>query len=279
VSAFIEPVSTASDDVLIVFSQGLSPNARLALRQAGTFGSVVLFTGIYPEGRSLEARLVSELVRGGASVHVLPPEDESGLLLRVLGPATATLAGALFAKEVAKTLGKPFPEGDALPMMPDHLASARARAAQAVDGLEVDWSSKPWALVTAGDYGDLCEGLRWKWMTGLLAPAPPVWDVLQIPHGPLQHFYGEPITLVALERKNDDLDGRLFDRLEAILVPGRHRLVRLRSVVAGPLSILDHDAQCNWLLLRTLEGRSSDLPTWPGTRLDGPLYDLGRDCT
>lgn len=279
VSAFVEPVSSSDDDVLIVFSQGISPNARLALRQAGSFGAVVLFTGIYPEGRSLEARLVSDLRRAGVSVHVLPPEDESGLMLRILGPSAATLAAMLFVKEAADALGRPFAEREALSTVPDHLATARTRVVQATEVLEGDWPSKPWALVTAGGYGELCEGLRWKWMTGLLAAAPPLWDVLQIPHGPLQHFYNEPMTLVALERRNDDRDGRLFDRLEAMLVPGRHRLVRLRSVFDGPLAVLDHDAQCNWLLLRVLEGRSLDLATWPGKGLDGPLYELGRDFT
>jgi len=278
-SAFIAPIAHhSSDDILIVFSQGISPNARLALRQAPRFGHVVLFTGIYPEGRSPEARLVSELRQGGASVHVLPPEDESGLLIRVLGPATATLAGVLFAKCVAESLGRPWAD-DKLPTLPDHLATARTRSADAANGLEADWPLRPWALVTAGDFADLCEGLRWKWMTALYSPAPPVWDVLQVAHGPLQHFYTEPMTLVALERNNGGDDARLFDRLEKVLVPGRHRLVRLRSEFGGPTATLDHDAQCNWLLLRTLEARPVDLSSWPGRGLDGPLYELGRDFT
>jgi creatinine amidohydrolase len=276
-SAFVAPVAQSADDILIVFSQGISPNARLALRQASKFGSVVLFTGIYPEGRSPEARLVSELRQGGAIVHVLPPEDESGLLVRVLGPATATLAGVLFAKSVAKSIGRPWTD-EHLASLPDHLATARTRSAEAANGLDPEWPLKPWALVTAGDFEDLCDGLRWKWMTALYSPAPPVWDVLQIAHGPLQHFYTEPMTLVALERNNGD-DARLFDRLEKVLVPGRHKLVRLRSEFAGPTAVLDHDAQCNWLLLRTLEGRQLDLSSWPGRGLDGPLYELGRDFT
>jgi creatinine amidohydrolase len=277
-STFVAPVAQSADDILIVFSQGISPNARLALRQASKFGSVVLFTGIYPEGRSPTARLVSELRQGGAQVHVLPPEDESGLLIRTLGPATATLAGVLFAKCVAESLGRPWAD-DRLAMLPDHLATARTRSAEATAGLEADWPLRPWALVTAGDCADLCEGLRWKWMTGLYSPAPPLWDVLQIAHGPLQQFYTEPMTLVALERNNSGDDARLFDRLEKVLVPGRHRLVRLRSEFAGPTAVLDHDAQCNWLLLRTLEAQPVDLSSWPGRGLDSPLYELGRDAS
>lgn len=277
-SAFIAPVAQSSDDILIVFSQGISPNARLALRQASKFGNVILFTGIYPEGRSPEARLVSELRLGGSAVHVLPPEDESGLLVRILGPATATLAAALFAKSVAESLGKVWPD-DGLEALPDHLADARTRSVSAAEGLEADWPLRPWALVTAGDYADLCGGLPWKWMTALYSPAPPVWDVLQIAHGPLQHFYTEPMTLVGLERNNEGDDARLLDRLEKVLVPGRHKLIRLRSAFAGPTAVLDHDAQCNWLLLRSLEERSVDLSSWPGRGLDGPLYQLGRDFT
>jgi creatinine amidohydrolase len=277
-SAFIAPVAQAADDILIVFSQGISPNARLALRQASQFGGVVLFTGIYPEGRSPEARLVSELRQSGALIHVLPPEDESGLLVRTLGPATATLAGLLFAKSVAESLGRPWAD-EKLASLPDRLATARTRSAEATVGLDPDWPLRPWALVTAGDASDLCEGLRWKWMTALYSPAPPLWDVLQIAHGPLQHFYTEAMTLVALERNNNGDDARLFDRLEKVVVPGRHKLVRLRSEFAGPTAVMDHDAQCNWLLLRTLEGRQVDMSSWPGRGLDGPLYELGRDFT
>ncbi|MCK6591893.1 MAG: hypothetical protein HUU21_33275 [Polyangiaceae bacterium] len=276
-SAFIAPVAQSPADLLIVFSQGISPNARLALRQASQFGGVVLCTGIYPEGRSPEARLVSELRQSGAAIHVLPPEDESGLLVRVLGPATAMLAGVLFAQAAAKSLGKVWPK-DPIAALPDHLATARTRVAETTAGLDPDWTLKPWAFVTARDDSDAYEGLRWKWMTALYSPAPPVWDVLQIAHGPLQHFCDEPTTLVALERNSSD-DARLFDRLEKVLVPGRHRLVRLRSELEGPTALLDHDAQCNWLLLRTLERREVDLSSWPGRGLHGPLYELGRDFT
>jgi creatinine amidohydrolase len=273
VSAFIEPQRDHSDDVLIVFSQGISPNARIVLNQCKRFGMSVLLTGIHPEGRSDEAKLVAELRREGMVVYVLPPEDESGTVVRILGPVIASLAGALMAQTFARRLGAPWPE-EPLAALPDKLASARGRAEEAIKELDPEWAFRRWAFVTCGDYGELCHGLRWKWMEGLMIAMPPIWDVLQITHGRFERLFAEPITLVALERENGGIDTQLYDNLEASLVPGRHTLVRLRSCMRGHYSYFDHDAQSNWMLLRALEARPLDLVSFPGKGSDAPLVGL-----
>lgn len=266
-SSFLKPREPREDDILIVFSRGISPSASVVLDQCRRFTSSVLFTGVHPEGRSPEARLVARLRDAGTVVHVLPPEDESGSNVRVLGPAMATLAGILLAGSIARSRKVPWPEAT-IASLPDWIASARGRAEEAARPLTRERAQGAWAFVTTQGYGELCHGLRWKWMEGLRTPPPPLWDILDLIGSPLTLLDGEPTTFVALERdaqdeRDDDPDGdaldrRLFDRLEAQLAEGRHSLVRLRSRLPGPFAYFDHDAQSNWLLLRALTSRAQE---------------------
>jgi hypothetical protein len=100
------------------------------------------------------------------------------------------------------------------------------------------------------------------------------WDVLQVAHGPFQEFFEREILLVALEREGKER--ALFDRLEQLLVPSRHTLVRLRSDLPQALASLDHFAQVCELIACALHASPRDLAVWPGAGRDAPLYDLGR---
>jgi creatinine amidohydrolase len=99
--------------------------------------------------------------------------------------------------------------------------------------------------------------------------------VLQVAHGPFQQLHDHPFTLIALE--NADTQTALIDRLESMLVPDRHRLLRLRSSLPAPLALLDHDVQLSALMIEALQLRPRDLMRWPGQGCDGPLYELGAD--
>jgi hypothetical protein len=123
--------------------------------------------------------------------------------------------------------------------------------------------------VTAGSYLALAHGLRWKLLEASGIPDPPVWDVLQFAHGPFQQMYGRPMLLCALECPGA---APLFDRLERILVPGRHALVRLAATLPAPWCWFEHDAQLNALTLALLAARPVDLARWPGQGADGELY-------
>lgn len=279
VRAVFVPLSTfamgeprAHGDVLVVFSQSLSPNACLALRRAPELTRAILFTSA-TEPSTASAREVLGQFRDRGHVVTLPAHAgaaadaiarEQGTLVRTLGPCAATLASALH-------VGAATP--DDVPALLDAIETAptRARAATAhIDDARLDGRV---AFVTAGDYGELCSGSCGLWLEALYAPRPPVWDVLQIAHGPFQEFYESPILLVALERPGPET--KLFDRLSRMIVPERHALVRLSSVLAPPLAPLDHFAQVHELVCRALRARPRDLRAWPGRGRDGALYDLG----
>lgn len=250
-SAFSEP---PRGDALVLFSQGLCPNARMALRTGDHYAQRWLLTGAPPRAAA-HAALVEQARARGFVIVGHPPSSEPGLLLRVLGPAAATLAALRFA----------CPERD-LSELPARVAAAASRATEALTG-EV-------AFVTAHGYDAYCHGLAWKWHEGLYRPPPPIWDALQVVHGPLQSFYERPQTLLALCHEGAATEARLFDRLESLLVPGRHKLVRLTAAGPAPLGLLEHDAMVNQLLLQAIAAADIDLSHWPAKDRDGAIYGL-----
>jgi creatinine amidohydrolase len=127
--------------LLVLFSQGLSPNAQLALALAPRFHKLLVYTSVRPDAavvgrpeaatpstpsprpperpaeRSVErsaerstslAIRLAAAIRDGALVAVLPPTPptvEDQLFLRVLGPAAATLAAVQLAAAWAAQRG------------------------------------------------------------------------------------------------------------------------------------------------------------------------------
>lgn len=257
-SCFVD--GAPAGDRLVVFSQGLSPNATLALGAAGRYARALLLTSLPSTDRRLSAH-----AEAGLEVVTLPPPAEDGLLLRVQGPAVASLAAWLAAGQIADELGLPWlrPAGG----LGAAIDAARGRV-QAPDS----WPEGPLALVTAGEHGALCRGLTSPLVEGLLVPEPPVWDLLSVAHGPFQQFYDGPMTLLALS--GPETPPGLLDRLATMLVPGRHALLRLAATLPGPLGLLEHQAQLAALLIEGLRRRPRDLARWPGQGCDAPLYGI-----
>jgi creatinine amidohydrolase len=268
-SAFVGEAPRALGETLVVFSQGLSPNARLALERAPSFARAILFTSVQGGAAGAHddaARAARErFERAGGHAIVLPPEREDGTLVRVLGPSAAMLAAALWSGAASTA--------DLAPLE-DALASAPERALAASADVDDAALARRVAFVTAGGYGEHCHAARNAWLESLCVAEPPSWDVLQIAHGPFQEFWQEELLLVALERENA-AERELFDRLAQMLAPERHALVRLRSSLAPGVSALDHVAQTHELLCRALRARPRDLSAWPGRGRDGALYDVG----
>src|SRR5262249_58617891 len=87
-SALLVPVPGCAEDALVVFSQGLSPNAQLALAHAARWRRVVAATAVTDAGRlaALRAR--------GVTVVPFAGEGEFGTLVRVIGPLPGSVWGA-----------------------------------------------------------------------------------------------------------------------------------------------------------------------------------------
>jgi creatinine amidohydrolase len=263
-SYFAGPPLPSTGATLVLFSQGLAPNARLPLLAADRFARTVVFTSVAADagaGAGEPPRLLASAIERGVEVVRLPPAAEAGLLLRVVGPAVATLAAARFA-------------GVDMGSAPDRYRAALA--APIADGLDGTDAASPIALVACDADGALYHGLRWKLLEGLRVEDPPVWDLLQIAHGPLQSFFARAQTLIALATRGRAHEAAMLERLRRVIDPARHRLVVLEADSDGALGLLEHDARLN----RFVEARASslriDLSRWPAQDEDRPLYDIER---
>lgn len=238
---------------LVIFSQGLSPNAHLALHRLADFERVLLVTGLTAEHPAL-----SPLVERGLTVVTLESEDERGLLVRIVGPALASLAAMVLAGRIES------PD-------PSRLRDALHRAKEQASRLG-PLPPTPLALVASGEHTERCEGLRWRLVEGLLHPRIQLWDALALAHGPFQGFHTTEQTLLALE--DGPLSAALIERLAPMLNPSRHRLLRLPATLEAPWCLLEHLVQLDALMVATLEETQSTIAPWPGQGEDGPLYEL-----
>ena len=265
-STFIVGDAAPFGDTLVIFSQGLSPNARLSLRRARDHEAAVLFTSVVDDRAPADVRACIEgFRRDGGAVVALPPDDESGTLVRVVGPPVALFAAARFAGAI---------DDDAAARLPDLAASAAERADAALEALPALVLHRALAFVSAGPSFDSARGLCGKWLEGLGTREPPLWDVLQVAHGPFHALFEEEATLVTLEHEAAPPGEReLFDRLTRMLVPPRHAVLRLSARLPPPLGLLDHELLTTALLMRAIVERSHDLGAAIGS--DAPLYGLG----
>src|SRR5262245_53974572 len=270
-SALLSSGGGHGGDTLVVFSQGLSPNALLVLAQAGRWRNVVLATAVTDEAR------LAPLRGRGVVVVQFAGEDEYETLVRVTGPVT----GFVGALRIARALGVPVEVPAA------RLEAALAAAPKAIAGVTSAMLEAPLAFVVSGTYGELATNLRCKVLEGMMRPLPPMWDVLELAHGPFQQAARIPATFLALTRPDAAHDGPLLDRFETMLDPARHTLVRLAASLPAPLAVLEHEMQLNALMLLDLEARAVDQIRWPGRGADAPLYRLAEppltrrlaDCT
>lgn len=269
-SAFAFAESRPAGHTLIVFSQGLSSNAQMVLRHAPHYTHVTLITASHPDAQgSLPQRRVAELVQAGIQVVTHGPTREDGMLVRVLGPT----ASALQSVRWAGGFGKEAALNEVLAGLSIAVSAALDRADEVAATLEPEVLFGDVGFVTIGGYGDACRGLSWKWMEGLWAAEPPLWDILQVAHGPLQTFWEREITLIALT-EDSEASSALLARLQKVIHPERHRLIVLKATTQGALAIFEHGAALDRLMIHALKARPRDLGSWPAKGADQPLYGL-----
>ena len=289
------PPEDASADAIVVFSQGLSPNARLALARPERWAAVLVVTAVPatpaqrgepgdaaapPSGElgERQAALDAVVARGGG-VYRVPAAEEYGTLLRVSGPLVGAAAAIVLARTIVRGAG-----GTTAGLLAVDGASAddaRAAIDAAITGAEREHAALDaralgagCGVLASGTYGEVLGNVQATVQEGLLVPAPPVWDLLGFAHGPFQEVVMRDATLLALTRAGAPGEAALLDRLETMLVPGRHRLARLNATLPGALALLEHQALVAALVLRAIEERNIDQVEFPGRGADRVLYDV-----
>jgi fructoselysine-6-P-deglycase FrlB-like protein len=200
-------------ETLVVFSQGVSPNAQLALRSARAFGHAVLFTSTtaadeIAAGRGDRAALLEELTSAGAECVRFPVLSEYTTLIRVIGPACGFLAAHRFVAAYSAAAAAAATSSSALlpPLKPATPAAIGALAAlRAPASLLCALSSSPSSyeggcvFVAAAPLAGFAHNLAFKFMEGLYWSCPHVVDLLSFSHGTFQQLCLRPQPVILLQ--------------------------------------------------------------------------------
>jgi creatinine amidohydrolase len=255
-------------DVLVVFSQALSPNARLALAGPEAWQRVVLVTAAAVSREPARREAVAALRRAGVAVLETAGADEFGTLLRVEGPLAAYRA----AFTLAEAFGAAAPPE--LARVPDAMERALCVASERAAALAPRLVADELLLLASGSYREATDNLRLKFVEGLLRALPPVSDPIELAHGPFQALFARRASLLAFTRPDALHEPERLARLRRMLDPERHQLVSLEATLPGFLAIFEHEVLASALVLEAMEHAQLDPGSWPGRGRDGPLYDL-----
>lgn len=260
---FLDKRATA-ERVLVVFSQGLSPNARLMLSRAGDYARALLVT----TESSVQGERARELGALGVAIVPLEVPAEPRALVRLTGPTLFRALALLLGLELGERLGRAAPS---FALTPGELARAyRASQAQGRELSRLLPKSGLEGLIVAEPIVDLVQVEAAKWREALWCAPPAVFDALGFAHGPLQTLPEGDAPLLVVHGSGATGQS-LFARVRACLERAGRRAVSLPLSLPAPLCALEVDAVVSEILLE----RMPDCPEeWPGQGWDGPLYGL-----
>ena len=273
----------SKQDWLVVFSQGLSANARHALRHVEAWGGVILVTGLSPEDGGAgdqEKQAWLEMLESKGVVRVdMGCGVEYGSLLRVIGARV----GYAVAWSLLRTLAwRRLETVTALECEPSRLLAAQldagrevARAFPESEPIESFFSAER-SLILVAEEGmlELAEQLSLKVSEGMLRPQPRCLDVLQFAHGPLQSLATRPTSILFFSQVEPE-ESVWLARLSETLDPALHDLRVLRAQLPLPFAVLEYEAMLDECILRMLGETELDLVDWPGADREGALYSAG----
>ena len=277
-SGFVEPAPGAfAGKTLVVWSQGVSPNAQIALRRSREFAHTVLFSASTPAaaraaGKPERAALLQGLLDAGNELVEFPLAEEYTTLIRFVGPLAGYLAALQFVSQLPSCRAP-------LPSAPQLAALLAARAPRdlldAMVKLPSAWSGG-FNLVTAAPISDFSQNLACKFMEGVYWPCPPISDFLQFAHGPFQQMNAAPKPVIFLQG-GSAAEAEMVDRSVRML-----QEVGLAAFVikidAPPLySIFGYEAALNDLVFAVMRHLRVNQVEWPGKGRDDLLYGFCPD--
>lgn len=277
-SGFIDGQRAAfAGKTLIVFSQGVSPNAQIALDRRRDFSHTVLFTASNPgaaraAGKIGRATLLEEILDEGGALIEFPLAEEYTTLIRFVGPLAGYLAALQFTSQLAGCRFSPPAANAILPLLnvpaPADLQEAMIRLPSAF--------SQGFNLVTAAPISDFAQNLACKFMEGVFWPCPPISDFLQFAHGPFQQMTAHPKPVVILQG-GSPAEAELVDRSVRMLREVGLSAFVIRVDAPALYSIFGFEAALNELVFAVMKHLRVDQVNWPGKGRDDLLYGFCPD--
>lgn len=257
-------------DTLVVFSQGLSRNTRLALDSRHSFRHRVLFTsaseaGLLASGKPDRARLLVDWIEDGAEVVRFPIEDEYTILIRVVGPACGFLAAHLWLGSLPGNFLPEWTKGQLVHWIQSLQPPVHWFESQCLSANPGFVFLVPPLLAVTG-YNIAC-----KFVEGLFWSAPHIVDYLSFAHGPFQQLSANPQPVLLFEGASD-FERDLADRAAAMCVSVGLKFHRLVVPGCPSLSPLLAELALNPVLVALARRFHIEQLDWPGKGLDQPLY-------
>ncbi len=277
-SGFVEPAPGAfAGKTLVVWSQGVSPNAQIALRRSRDFAHTLLFAASTPAaalaaGKPDRAALLQGLLDAGNELVEFPLAEEYTTLIRFVGPLAGYLAALQFVSQLPGCRA-PLPAAEQLSAL--LAAKAPPDLLDAMLKLPSAWSGG-FNLVTAAPISDFSQNLACKFMEGVYWPCPPISDFLQFAHGPFQQMNAAPKPVIFLQG-GSAAEAEMVDRSVRMLQEVGLAAFVIR-VDAPPLySIFGYEAALNDLVFAVMRHLRVNQVEWPGKGRDDLLYGFCPD--
>lgn len=264
--------SHARGKTLVVFSQGLSANAHIALARRQDYQHCALVTsateaGLQAAGKSTALELLRSLQAEGATLIRHPLEDEYTLLPRFIGPACALATAIAMAQACAQVNGSlPSPA-----TLREAFDDALATASNAQEWVN-DFAALPeWNFCGAAVAH--CGNLQAKVMECLFVRLPQARDWLEFSHGAFQANCNQP-SPQWLFTDSSAAQAELLLQLKPLYQQNPYPLRIIRSPLGFPFNLLYYELFLNQVVLAAVEQQSLDLIEWPGKGRDGAGYNL-----
>ena len=276
-ASFVEPFgSTAADQTLAVFSQGLSSNASFALSQVRSFAHSVIFTsateaGQRAAGKPDRADLLAHLEKTGAEIVPFPVEDEYTILIRIIGPACGFVAAHQFVEALPGSRLAPV-----APQLNTLLALTRSPVAAALasdlESHSTGWKTGGVVLLPA-PAAEFSHNLACKFVEGLFWSAPSLVEPMQLAHGAFQQLAAAPKPVWIFQGPSA-FDTELARRAVEMLGSIGIKPLIIPFPFSPTLSPIALELLLNSVFAGLIRRFGIDQVNWPGKGLDGPIYHL-----
>lgn len=274
---FVVP-NSKRESLLIVISQGLSPNAQIVLQNRGNFGRTALLTSLTPAGarrtgKAERAQLVEAISSEGGLVERFPLEDEYEVLVRIVGPLLGYLAAAQFAKRLGASV--PTPE-------PATIRKALESALEVSSREESDWScvsfSRGSVVLAAAPLCSFGSNLVAKFVEGLFVPAPLLCEGLAFAHGGFQFAVSAqaPVIMLGVRKNESPAQFALLEYASEMCLSAGVRPLLVPSSLPLPFAILEYEMRLNTFILQLMKKQSTPQRNWPGVGLDSAIYGINK---
>ena len=259
--------SPPPNTVVVVVSQGLSPNIYGVLKACNYKNIILLTAATLKNPDSKKRELLERLVSNGCRVINFPLEDEYTTLIRTIGPLAGYYA-------IYQMLCPPKAERGTEQLLYSRLSNAGLKQPPQ-SFLRHASQSTPLVILASHPVLSYIQNVAYKFEEGAFFYAVRVAGYLDFAHGVFQNveFHRHSGTtanfiLLRLSDRDDEMIALVEKMLE-----GRYPVWKLSSDLPGDLQILEIEMIFNHMVLNFIKTIGIDQINWNGQDKQGHLYN------